>query len=184
MGSFIWKFAKKHGLPQAGRLANSLLKERIEPFGHYEFKHTSGIFNQFLIQFNFSSWWIILELSVLGGEHSDHMFSTLQKWHKLKTDCEGELYCGIALKQNHDEQCLDISMLGNVKKIVSHFKHNNPNVQFCLHQPTHGNAVRNHRPTTRWHQPNTVQRQGNASNWLLAWFCTVPMWSISLDWPA
>jgi hypothetical protein len=32
-----------YGLPQAGILANKLLRERLEPFGYYEVAHTPGL---------------------------------------------------------------------------------------------------------------------------------------------
>ena len=33
-----------YGLPQAGILANKLLKDRLAPHGYYEQTHTSGLF--------------------------------------------------------------------------------------------------------------------------------------------
>ena len=43
-GCVYWEIRKAiYGLPQAGALANKLLKENLKPHGYYEVEHTPGL---------------------------------------------------------------------------------------------------------------------------------------------
>ena len=45
-----------YGLPQAGILANKLLRKRLKPHGYFEVKHTPGLWRIFHARFNLHLW--------------------------------------------------------------------------------------------------------------------------------
>ena len=85
-----------YGLPQAGMLANKLLKHRLAKHGYYEVQHTPSYWQH--------TWWPIdftLVVDVFGvgyeeNEHALHLLQTLQKYYEaISVDWRGTLYCGI-----------------------------------------------------------------------------------------
>ena len=81
-----------YGLPQAGILANKLLKERLALDGYTEQQHTPGLFRH-----NTRPVWFNLTVDDFGikyiGENNlDHLFHTLRKYYEIVEDRSGSLY--------------------------------------------------------------------------------------------
>jgi hypothetical protein len=92
-----------YGLPQAGILANKLLKERLQPHGYTECKHTPGLWHHHTQALMFTL--VVDDFGVqytkLSNAH--HLLAALKQNYKAITmDWTGSLFCGITLKWNLD----------------------------------------------------------------------------------
>jgi hypothetical protein len=86
------------GLPQAGILANKLLRKRLAPHGYYECKQMPGLWKHFSRPILFT-----LVVDDFGVKYTnqgdvDHLIGSLKKDYELTKDWDGDLYCGIKLK--------------------------------------------------------------------------------------
>jgi Reverse transcriptase (RNA-dependent DNA polymerase) len=116
-----------YGLPQAGMLANKLLKERLAKHGYFETRHTPGLWTH-------KTRPIILVLVVddfgiqyVGKEHAHHLIAALkQDYEAVTTDWAGDLFCGITLTWDYDQRTVDLSMPGYVEKALKEFQKEAP----------------------------------------------------------
>jgi hypothetical protein len=125
---FIYVEIRKaiYGLPQAGILANQLLRKRLAPAGYYEVAHTPGLWRHVSRPIQFSLVVDDFGVKYVGKEHADHLIKTLRQHYKLSEDWEGTLYCGITLEWDYQERTLDISMPGYILKLRAKFQHETP----------------------------------------------------------
>merc|ERR1711923_249081 len=93
-----------YGLPQSGRLANQLLKKRLEGHGYHEVPHTPGLFSH-----KWRPIWFTLVvddfgINILGKRHADHLLSTLKECYDMETDwggiCTAESHSNGTTKRN------------------------------------------------------------------------------------
>ena len=93
-----------YGLPQAGMLANKLLKCQLAKYGYYEVRHTPGYWRHM--------WQPIDSMQVVddfgvgyeNNEHALHLLQTLCQFYEANSvDWMGTLYCGITLKWNYSK---------------------------------------------------------------------------------
>ena len=115
-----------YGLPQAGVLANKLLKERLAPAGYYEVPHTPGLWKYLYRPILFSLVVNDFGVKYVGKDHADHLIRALQKKYTISEDWTGGLYCGITLKWNYKTRTLDCSMPGYIKAALERYKHTKP----------------------------------------------------------
>ena len=103
-----------YGLPQAGILANKLLKERLVQNDYFEVPHTPGLF----WHKKRPGWFTLVVddfgIKYVGKEHAQHLLNVLKEFYKIEEDWTGSLYCGITLDWYYDEQYVDISMVNYV----------------------------------------------------------------------
>ncbi len=124
------------GLPQAGILANKLLRKRLLPHGYYECTHTPGLWRHLtrpisvtLVVDNFG-------VKYIGKEHVQHLITCLKEKYELTEDWTGNLYCGINLLWDYEARTLNISMPGYIKKLLHKYKHKMATKpQHCLYSP-------------------------------------------------
>jgi hypothetical protein len=113
LGGYVYMEIQKgmYGLPQAGVLANKLLKERLARHWYFEQPHTLALWKHV-------SWPVWFNLCVdnfgikyIGKEILQHLYNALRKeTYKIVEDLEGNLYCGIALKRNYAKHHVDLAM--------------------------------------------------------------------------
>jgi hypothetical protein len=87
-----------YGLPQAGILANKLLKKRLTKYGYLEQPHTPGLFSHESCPI-----WLVgnFRIKYIGKDTLQHLYHSLQaEAYDIVEDCAGDLYCGINLKWN------------------------------------------------------------------------------------
>jgi hypothetical protein len=92
------------GLPQAGILANKLLKLRLACRGYFEQPHTPGLWKH-------AAWPIWFNLCVddfgvkyIGDKYLKHLFAApWTETYKIVEDWKGNLYCGISLTWNYNK---------------------------------------------------------------------------------
>ncbi len=97
-------------LPQAGILANKLLKERLEKHGYREVAHTPGLFKHDTRPICFTLVVDDFGIKYVGKEHLDHLLKILEGYYEIEVDWQGALYCGIQLDWHYDKRYVDISM--------------------------------------------------------------------------
>ena len=125
------------GLPQAGILANKLLRKRLAPHGYYECKHTPGLWKHTSRPISFTLVVDDFGVKYERKEDVDHLIAAIKdKYKKLSEDWSGDLYCGIKLTWDYDARTLDISMPGYVQKQLQRYKHAMPSKpQNCPFSP-------------------------------------------------
>ena len=111
-----------YGLPQAGMLANKLLKRRLAKHGYYEVRHTLGYWRHMWRPIDFT---IVVDDFGLGyenNEHTLHLLQTLRQYYEaVSVDWTGTLYCGITLKWDYGQWTCELSMPGYVQHAVNKF---------------------------------------------------------------
>ena len=80
-----------YGLPQAGILANNLLKKRVAVHNYYEVAHTPGLFTHKTRLIWFTLTVDDFGVKYIGKEHAEHLMSVLKQhttWMKTgKGNC-------------------------------------------------------------------------------------------------
>ena len=123
-----------YGLPQAGILANKLLKQRLAKYGYYEVAHTPGLWKHLSRPISFTLVVDDFGIKYVGKEHADHLLNALKQHYTLDIDWTGSLYCGIALKWDYHNKTVDISMPGYIKKVLQRFQHKCSKPQHSAYQ--------------------------------------------------
>jgi len=133
-----------YGLPQAGILANKLLKTRLADHDYYEVPHTPGLFTHKTRPIWFTLVVDDFGIKYNGKEHADHLLKVLRGHYSVEVDWNGALYCGITLNWNYTDRYVDISMPNYVQKqLVRYRRRNSHRKQFCPFQPAPINYGRN-----------------------------------------
>jgi hypothetical protein len=124
------------GLPQAGILANKLLRKRLLTHGYYECKHTPGLWQHLTRPISFTLVVDDFGVKYVGKEHVDHLIKCIKEKYELTEDWSGDLYCGIKLHWDYIARTVDISMPGYIKKLLQKYNHKMPTKpQHCPYTP-------------------------------------------------
>ena len=112
-----------YGLPQAGKLANKLLTERLAKHGYYEVVHTPGLWKHISRPIQFTL--VVDDFGIKYEKKADaeHLLNALKKHYTIDIDWEGKLYCGITLDWDYEKRHVDLSMPGYIKKLLQRFQH-------------------------------------------------------------
>ena len=126
-----------YGLPQAGILANKLLKERLARHGYFKQPHTPGLWKHVSRPVWFNLCVDDFGIKYVGREHLQHLYDALRKeTFEIVEDLKGDLYCGIALKWNYEKRYVDLSMVNYVMKQMTKYGHVAPaKPQHCPYSP-------------------------------------------------
>ncbi len=84
-------------LPQAGILANRLLKQQLSNHSYYEVAHTPGLWKHISRPISFTLVADFFGIKYIGKEHANHLIAALQEHYTLDIDWAGKLYYGITL---------------------------------------------------------------------------------------
>jgi hypothetical protein len=124
------------GLPQAGILANKLLKKRLAPHGYYKCKQTPSVWKHTTRPISFTLVVNDFGVKYMRKEDIDHLIKCIKEQYELTKDWDRYLYCGIRLKWDYNIHTLDISMPGYILKQLQKYKHNCPQCpQHCPYSP-------------------------------------------------
>ena len=113
-----------YGLPQAGILANKLLKKRLARHGYSEQPHAPGLWKHVthLIWLNLCVG--DFGIKYIGREHLQHLYDALRKeTYEIVKDLEGDRYCDIALKWNYAKHYVNLAMVKYVMKQLTVYGH-------------------------------------------------------------
>ena len=86
------------GLPQAGILANKLLRKCLLPHGYYKCNSTPGLWKHVTHPISFTLVVEDLGVKYTGQEHIDHLIQCIKKTYKVIKDWTGDLSRRIKLK--------------------------------------------------------------------------------------
>jgi Reverse transcriptase (RNA-dependent DNA polymerase) len=117
-----------YGLPQAGILANKLLKERLEPHGYRECDHTPGLWRHNTRALMFSL--VVDDFGIQYQQLQDahHLIAALkQHYEAITIDWTGSLFCGITLTWDYENRTVDLTMPNYVRDALIEFEHQAPN---------------------------------------------------------
>ncbi len=90
-----------YGLPQAGILANKLLKLWLACHGYFKQPHTPGLWKHATRPIWFNLCVDNFGIEYIGDKHLNHLFDALwTEINKIVEDWKGDLYCGISLTWN------------------------------------------------------------------------------------
>ena len=115
-----------YGLPEAGILANKLLKKQLSKHGYYECQFTPGLYCHV---------WRLIMLSLVvddfgvkcqGIQHAKNLKEALEKYYKVAVDWEGRLFCGINLNWKYNMRNVDLFVPGYVQRKRTKYQHAEP----------------------------------------------------------
>ncbi len=86
------------GLPQAGILANEILKKRLAPHGYFECKQTSGLWKHTTHPISFTLVVDNFGMKYTHQQDINHLIMCIKEKYELTEDWDGNLYCSIRLK--------------------------------------------------------------------------------------
>ena len=72
-----------YGLPQAGVLANKLLKKRLAPSGYYNMPHTPGLWKHVSRPIAFTLVVDDFGAKYVGKKNADHLIAALKRKYKI-----------------------------------------------------------------------------------------------------
>ncbi len=126
-----------YGLPQAGVLANKLLKIHLAQHGYFKQPHTAGLWKHHSQPVWFNLCVDDFGIKCIGTENLQHLYDALQTdTYEIVEDWECNLYCGITLKWNYTKQYVDLSMAAYVTKQLTRYGHILPlKPQHCPYAP-------------------------------------------------
>jgi hypothetical protein len=101
-----------YGLPQAGKLANDLLKERLAKHGYTSTPTTPGLWQHKTRPITFTLVVDDFGVKYVGKQHAENLKSALEETYTLSTDWTGGLYCGITLTWDYRKRTVKLSMPG------------------------------------------------------------------------
>ncbi len=115
-----------YGLPQAGIIANTLLRSRLEAKDFYEAASTPGLWChkwrpiQFcLIIDNFGGEYV-------GLEHFTYLLDILKKFHGVQYNMAGDKFAGMDIEWNYASCRCCIGMPGYISLLLLKYKHPQP----------------------------------------------------------
>ena len=112
-----------YGLPQAGILANKLLRKRLKPHGYYEVDHTPGLWKHMNLPIQFTLVVDDFGVKYVGKENAQHLINALKQEYEIEIDWKGGLYCGISLDWKYNQGYVDTKMPGYAMKQILKYKH-------------------------------------------------------------
>ncbi len=126
-----------YGLPQAGVLANKLLKKHLAWHGYFKQPHTPGLWKHHSQPVWFNLCVDNFGIKYIGTENLQHLYDALwTETYEIVEDWEGNLYCGITLKWNYTKQYVDLSMAAYVTKQLTRYGYIPPlKPQHCPYAP-------------------------------------------------
>jgi hypothetical protein len=134
-----------YGLPQAGIIAQELLKEPLQKAGYMQSKLTPGYWKHEWRPI--SSTLVVDDFGVkyIGKEHVMHLIKSLKEHYEVEEDWEGRRYLGITLDWDYKKHEVHLSMPDYVERALVRFDHPTPDKpQHQPHQhaiPTYGATV-------------------------------------------
>ena len=128
---YVYKEIRRamYGLPQAGILANRLLKQHLSKHSYYEVAHTPGLWKHISHPISFTLVVDDFGIKYISKDHVNHLLAALQEHYTLDIDWAGKLYCGITLDWDYENGTVDISMPGYIKKLLQCLQHKGMKLQ-------------------------------------------------------
>jgi hypothetical protein len=116
-----------YGLPQAGKLANNLLDERLGKKGYNQSRNTLGLWSNATTGTNFALIADDFGVKYTARPQAQHLIKCLQAdYEDISIHWEGKLFAGITLDWDYENRTCDLSMPKYVPDALHKFQHPNP----------------------------------------------------------
>jgi hypothetical protein len=115
-----------YGLPQAGKLANELLKPRLAAGGYHPAPNTPGLYIHESRKISFCLWVDDFSVKYVDKADVQHLIDLLKQYYELTTDWTGTKYLGMTLRWDYKHRTVDLSMPGYIERALQRFNHPTP----------------------------------------------------------
>jgi len=115
-----------YGLPQAGILANDLLRSRLVTEGFYEAASTPGLWRHKWRPLQFCLIVDDFGVEYVGMEHFDFLLNLLKKFHGVQFNMAGDKLAGISIQWDYPGKRCRLSMPVYIENLLLKFKHPHP----------------------------------------------------------
>ena len=116
-----------YGLPQAGIIDHTQLKEHLFPVGYRPCRYTLGLWEHKIRNTKFclvvDDFWI----KYTSDDNLQYFLSALRTEYKILVGMEGALFCVITLQWDYVKQMVQLNMPGYVRLALERFQHRRPN---------------------------------------------------------
>ena len=123
-------FCGFYGLPQSGKLANNLLRTRLEDAHYYKTSTTTGLWRHRWSSIQFVLIVDDFGLKYMRKQDADHLASVLKNHHDISQDWEGKKFAGIDLDWNyatkHCDRTCRLSMKNYINILLVRLNHPMP----------------------------------------------------------
>ena len=124
-----------YGFPQAGKIENTILKQRLATCGYIKCMHTPSLWRHIFRPVQFTLVVDDFGVKFVGGEHLWHLVESIKKFYEIVVDPKRSKYCGIELEWDYENRTVDLSMPHYVPTKLKEFDHPNPlRPQHALHR--------------------------------------------------
>jgi hypothetical protein len=123
-----------YGLPQAGSLANELLKKCLNKHGCQQSKLVPGLWKHDTRSIQFTLVDDDFGIKYVGKEHAQHLNNALKEHYILTCNWTGKQYIGITLDWDYNKRHVHLSMPNYVQKVLKQFQHKAGNLQHAPYQ--------------------------------------------------
>jgi hypothetical protein len=145
-----------YGLPQAGIIAQELLKERLKAAGYTQSKFIPGYWKHEWRPISFTLVVDNFGIKYIGKEHVMHLIRVLKEYCEVEEDWEGTQYLGITIDWDYHNHEVHLSMPEYVERALTRFGHPIPDKP--QHQPNQ-HAIPIYGATVQYAKPeDTSQR--------------------------
>eukprot|EP00957_Ditylum_brightwellii_P103365 7877076-Ditylum_brightwellii.AAC.1 len=115
-----------YGLPQAGKIVNMLLKQRLANHGYHEVKHTPGLWKHDTRPVTFTLVVNDFRIKFVGNKHINYLIKVLKQYYTIEIDWTRLHYCGISLDWDYSKRILDINMHKYIAEQIIKYAHPKP----------------------------------------------------------
>ena len=145
-----------YGLPQAGIIAQELLKECLKAAGYSQSKITHGYWKHDWRPISFTLVVDDFGVKYIGKEHVMHLINTLKKDYEVEEDWDGKRYVGITMDWDYKKREVHLSMPEYVERSLARFGHSIPDKP--QHQP-HLHTIPTYGATVQYAKPKDTSRK-------------------------
>jgi hypothetical protein len=113
-------------LPQAGILAQELLKKRLNKHGYRQSPITPGLWHHNFHPISFTLCINDFGIKYVGREHAKHLATILNEHYKCLQDWDRQHYLGMNIPWDCNDKKVHVSMLEYVSETLTRFQHAAP----------------------------------------------------------
>ncbi len=139
-----------YGLPQAGIIAQELLKKCLHIAGYSQSMLTPGYWTHAWRPISFILVIDNFRVKYINKDEVEHLLEVIKKDYTCDTDWEGTRYLGLSLDWDYKRWNIHLSMPGYIEKALARFDHENP---YKPHHQPHQHAIPTHGATIQYATP-------------------------------
>ena len=107
-----------YGLPQSGKLANDLLRKRLNKEGYFEAATTPGLWRHKWRPIQFCLLIDDFGIKYVGEEHALHLKTALLQHYEISEDWKGKKFAGIDLEWNYADTHKECTCCLSIKNYI------------------------------------------------------------------